>query len=94
MEKLYFIDEDSNHCYSLQQHLEEADNSDTEITLIEAIPDDGTADFIWCHVHEAVEKCDCTKKLCKDYHSKSGRGKCDNKGKLYLHGERVTFKTN
>ncbi len=93
MEKLYFRDEDSNHCYSLEEHLREAKQDDLkDVELIEAIPDDGTSDYIWCHVLDAVEKSQCSKKCCSYYESKSGRGRCDNKGSLYLHGEKKTFK--
>jgi hypothetical protein len=94
MEKFYFSDEDSTTCYPLSYHLESADKHEKEITLVEAIPDNNTTDFVWCHMFEAVEKCDCSKKFCNEYKSKSGRGRCENKGKLFMHGDRITFKVD
>ncbi len=92
-EKLYFKNIDSTTCCSLSDMLDEARCDGLEkITLVEAVPDDGTTDMIWCtHEGECVEKSDCKKSLCSYYSSKSGRGVCENRGSLYLHGEEITF---
>jgi hypothetical protein len=92
MEKLYFKNEDALNCYPLEDHLEEAkEDGLLDITLMEAIPDDGTSEYIWCQIYDCVQKCECSKKYCTRYESKSGRGKCANKGSLYFHGEKVKF---
>jgi hypothetical protein len=92
-EKLYFKDTDDTFCTSLQSRLEDARYEELKtITLVEAIPDDGTNDFVWCtHYMDCLEKNECKKSICQHYSSKSGRGKCENKGNLYLHGEEITF---
>lgn len=92
-EKLYFKDIDSTTCSSLSDMLNDArlDGLET-ITLVEAIPDNGTTDMIWCTYNgEVVEKSECKKSLCSYYSSKSGRGTCANRGNLYLHGEEIVF---
>lgn len=92
-EKLYFRDIDSTHCEPLVGLICEAEYDGLEkITLVEAIPDDGTSEFIWCVQHgECVERHDCKKALCSYYESKSGRGVCSNRGQLYFHGNEVVF---
>lgn len=92
--KLYFINKDSVICESLEDILDGAKSDGlTEITVLEAEPDKDTLDIIWCtHFLDCVEKSDCAKSLCSHYESKSGRGVCKNKGKLYTHGKEVTFK--
>jgi meiotically up-regulated gene 157 (Mug157) protein len=91
--KLYFRSVDDNICYSLQKHIEDAkDEGLTKITLIEAIADNSTNDYVWCNDYGDVgEKSLCNKANCPSYTSKSGRGKCEHRGKLYLHGEKVVF---
>jgi len=57
---------------------------------IEAIPDNDNKDFVWCSYYgEVTERQDCKKSMCSHYTSKSGRGVCSNRGKLYKHGETV-----
>ena len=92
-DKMYFKNKDSEICETLEGLLNEAKYDElTEITLVEAEEDDGTTDMIWCKYHgECVEKSECKKSVCSNYESKSGRGKCINKGQLYLHGESVKF---
>jgi len=92
-EKLYFKNIDDTTCYDLQTRIEDAQDEGLEkVTLIEAIPDNGNSDFVWCMHHvDCIEKNECKKSVCDYYKSKSGRGKCENKGNLYLHGEEVTF---
>lgn len=94
VEKLYFENEDSISCMGIENFLHDAKLEGlTEITVIEAIPDNGTSDYIWCQIYDCVQKDDCRKSVCSAYKSKSGRGKCENKGNLYLHGNKVTFST-
>lgn len=90
-EKLYFENEDSHHCYPLQHFIDDAKLEGLKtITVLEAEPSN-IDDFIWCTYYgEATEKSQCKKSECSKYSSKSGRGKCDNKGKLYNHGESIT----
>ena len=93
-DELYFKSIDDTHCQPLEYYLNDAKLEGlTEITLVKAYPDDGTTDFIWCTYNgECVEHIDCTKRECAYYESKSGRGVCKYRGKLYLHGEEETFK--
>lgn len=73
-EKFYFKNEDATNCYPLEYHLKEAkDDVLKEITLTEAIPDDGTEDYVWCQIYDCVQKSDCSKSVCPRYESKSGR---------------------
>jgi hypothetical protein len=92
-EKLYFKSVDDTICSSLIGFLDDAKWDGLEkITLIEAIPDNGNTETIWCTYYgEVGEKSECKKSICSHYSSKSGRGKCENRGNLYLHGEEVTF---
>lgn len=93
--KLYFENIDSIHCYKLEYHLHDAQFEGLEeITLVEALPDD-MKEFIWCTYYgDVVERNECKKSECPHYESKSGRGVCSNRGKLYRHGEEVTFKVD
>jgi len=91
--KLYFRSVDSTNCETIEDILHDGKIDElSEVTVLEAIPDNGTSEYIWCGIYDCVQKSDCKKSLCSSYKSKSGRGKCDNKGNLYLHGEEVTFK--
>lgn len=94
MEKLYFRSIDDTICETLEDIISDAKlDGLTEITVVEALPDDGTHGFIWCTVNgECIEQSECKKSQCSSYASTSGRGRCQNKGKLYLHGEERTFK--
>lgn len=91
--KLYFPNIDSTHCEPIEGLLAEAKYDGLkELTVVEAIPDNGTSEFIWCVQHgECVEKQNCKKALCSHYESKSGRGVCSNRGQLYFHGDEVVF---
>lgn len=91
--KLYFGSIDDTFCSPLEDRLEDArEEGLTEITLVEAIPDMNNPDFIWCmHYGEVTDRSECRKSQCTDYESKSGRGKCANRGNLYRHGEEATF---
>lgn len=92
-DKLYFRDEDDTICRPLSERLADAKAEDLKtITLFEAVRDKDTKDIIFCsHYGDCVEKSDCNKSICPDYESNSGRGVCSNRGKLYCHGEKITF---
>lgn len=92
--KLYFRDIDSEMCYGFEDHIIEAEDEGLEeVTLVEAVPDFDNKDYIWCMANGAcVERFECKKAYCTYYSSKSGRGVCENRGRLYRHGEKVTFK--
>ena len=91
-DQLYFKNEDSEFCYGLQHHLDDAKDEELKtITLIEAYPDDSVDDMIFCKELGVTDKCECSKSKCEEYKSNSGRGKCEHKGKLYTYGEEVKF---
>jgi len=92
-QKLYFKSIDDTMCTTLESHLEYAKSDGlTEITLIEALLDTDTNDFIWCtHDLEVVERSMCKKSECSYYRSKNNRGTCWHRGQLYCHGEEITF---
>lgn len=92
-QKLYFRSIDDTTCHPLEWHFDDARDEELEtIKLVEAIPDNSNPDYIWCGKAEAVEEKEyCNKNLCRDYCSKSGRGKCKHRGKLYEHGNEVVF---
>lgn len=94
-EKLYFKNEDSTFCYSLQDHINEAkEELLDEIDLIEAIPAPNE-DHVWCTYHgETIERNECKKSECSYYSSKSGRGVCEHRGSYFLHGEKVRFQVS
>lgn len=93
MDQMYFESIDGTTCQRLEYYLHDATVEGlTEITLIIAEPDDGTTDFVWCSYHgECAEHSECKKSICAHYETKSGRGVCKHRGKLYLHGEEVKF---
>ncbi|MGH2666022.1 hypothetical protein [Flavobacterium sp.] len=92
--KLYFKSIDDTMCQELDFFIHDAKLEElTEITLIEAVPDNNTSDHIWCTADgECVERSRCKKSQCESYESKSGRGVCEHRGHLYHHGEEVKFK--
>lgn len=91
-EKLYFESIDDIWCSPLKGFIDDAKNEKLkEITLVEAIPETDK-DFVWCtHEAEVIEQFMCKKSECPYYSSKSGRGVCEHRGNLYLHGEEVKF---
>lgn len=93
-EKLYFRFEDDTTCRPLNWHLDDArDEELVEVTLIEAVPDNDNPDYIFCGYHgEVGERSLCTKYGCPTYTSKSGRGVCQHRGRLFEYGEKITFK--
>ena len=91
-EKLYFLDSSSERCYPLDYFsLEKLEEVNYE--LYEAIPDNDNKDFIFCSlVVEVGEREFCKKSECKYYTSKSGRGVCSYRGKLFEVGKKVNVK--
>ena len=92
-EKLYFASQNCESCYSLEYFINEANYNQVQtIKLFEAIEDD-----IWMNQHFCkyngvpVDNCECKKKECSDYTSKSGRGKCLHRGKLYYPANEPVF---
>jgi len=92
-EKLYFDSIDDTTCYPIDGKIAMAKEVGLKsITVIEAVPDNDNPDHIFCmDSGEVEERQECKKSLCSSYSSKSGRGVCGNRGKLYSFGEEVTF---
>lgn len=91
-EKLYFTSIDDTFCMRLED-LSKDELEELDFELIEAIPDNNNPDYIWCtHFEEARGRSECSKSQCYAYSSKSGRGKCSQRGSLYQHGEKVNVK--
>ncbi len=92
-QKLYFLDASSEICHSLDYFsLEELEEVDYEI--YEAIPfNDSNTYYVFCSLYgEITEREFCKKSECKDYTSKSGRGVCSHRGKLFEVGKKVNVK--
>lgn len=89
----YFRNIDAEICRPLDYFLKYAKKDGLEtIKLVEAIRDLDTKEFIWCSLVELVaEREDCTKAECEFYTSTSGRGVCKHRGRLYYHGDEITF---
>ena len=91
-QKLYFLDTSSERCYPLGRFSFET-LEEVSYELYEAIPDDNIKDFIFCSLYGQVGDIEfCKKSQCKDYTSKSGRGVCSYRGKLFEKGEKVNVK--
>lgn len=92
--KLYFETIDDSICYPLEHHLHNARiDGLNSIKLIEAIPDNAESEYVWCsHEGEVTERTMCKKSQCPYYSSKSGRGVCEHRGRLYGYGRSVEFK--
>lgn len=90
--KLYFKNEDATLCSPLSGYINDAKIEGLkEVTLIEAIKCK-EQDYVFCRLDgEVLERCDCKKSICDNYSSKSGRGKCENRGITYTYGESITF---
>lgn len=92
-QKSYFLDTSSEICYPLDRFsLEELEEVDYEI--YEAIPlNDSNTYYVFCSLYsEITEREFCKKSQCKDYNSKSGRGVCSHRGKLFKVGKKVNVK--
>lgn len=92
-DKLYFASVDDTFCQPLEYFTHDASLEGLkEITLIEAVPDNDNPDYVWCtQMGEVTDRDRCRKSECSYYESKSGRGVCSSRGKLYQHGNEVTF---
>jgi hypothetical protein len=93
-EKLYFGSLDEEICRPLSYFIESVDSVDSakvqELILFEAVPDTGPEEFVFCqHYGEVADRDQCKKSVCPHYQSKSGRGKCEHRGKFYTHGKEV-----
>ncbi len=92
--KLYFIDEDAEHCYG-EQYFQRlmSEEGKQEIEVMEAVRAIGVPDFMYCKEYVGVfEKGECGK-VCPAYLPRNGKsGCCKHVGKLYEHGEKITLK--
>ena len=91
-EKLYFENEDSEICYPLSYHIDNArEEGLKEIELFEAIPDTTNKDIIWCSELETTgEKAECNK-TCPYYIAPEKGRICKRRGKLMEWGESFKF---
>lgn len=91
-EKLYFENEDSEVCYPLCYHIDNAkENGLSEIELFEAIPETGINDIIWCsEVGSTVDKSECDK-TCPEYSAPEKGRMCKRLGRLMTCGKQVKF---
>ena len=91
-DKLYFENEDSEICYPLEDHLNEAkDNEVDQIELFEAVPYKGK-EYVWCsYLGRCLERCECNKPSCNVYEKPKKGNICANRGSAFEHGEKVKF---
>jgi len=90
-EQLYFESEDSEHCYPLSHHIENAKADDLkEIELFEAIPcTDG--EMTWCtELEDVVESKTCNLE-CPYHESSEDSDTCKLKGQLMDWGDIKKF---
>lgn len=94
--KLYFGNEDSNNCYCLEDHINEAkEDGLNEVELIEAVQDDSVKHFCWCtYLGDCIERSECSKKFCDMYKKPEKGNACANRGQFYSFGEKVRFDVN
>jgi len=92
--KIYFKEIDSEMCYSLEYHIQEARiEGIKQIELFEAIPDNIKGMF-WCREYSEVTETGYCGKQCPSYNPRNGKsGMCRFRSNtLYSHGEKVTIK--
>lgn len=93
-QQLYFKNEDSEHCYTIEHHLEEAKEEGLEfITLFEAYPDPDK-DYFWCRSDDSIcfSSDNPCGKHCEDYQPRNGKfGICKHKTHCYTWGTQVKF---
>ena len=91
--KYYFESSDSEMCFDLEYHLDNARcNSLNEIELYEANPDNDNYHFYCTSFGECGIKGDCGRH-CRDYEPRNKKsGICKHKSKCYTHGDKVVFK--
>ena len=89
--KFYFENEDSEICYPLSYHIENAKEEGLkEIELFEAT-DTFSKDIVWCaELGATSEKSDCNKN-CPYYKTPTKGRICDFRGKLMECGEKIKF---
>ena len=89
--KLYFRSADSEFCYPLSYHIDEAKSG--EIELYEANPDTSSGMF-FCRAESVVCEDGTCGRECPDYDPRNKRsGMCRYRSnKLYTHGNKVKFK--
>ena len=91
-EQLYFLDSSQPFCRPLD-YFDKEELEEVDYEIYEAIPDNSNKDYIFCTVDgEVGEREFCKKIHCFYYESKSGRGVCKHRGKLYEFGEKVNIK--
>lgn len=92
-EVLFFENEDATSCHPLDHFISMVKSDGLkEISILEAIPDFRNEDHVWCgYVDAATERNECNKSSC-DAWIKGKGNVCDNRGRLYSHGEKVTLK--
>lgn len=93
-QQLYFLDEDSETCHTLEYHLENAKSDELkEIELFEAVPDP-SKDYFWCRADSSVCMSDDNPcgKSCEDYDPRNGKsGICKHKTHCYTWSNKVKF---
>lgn len=89
----YFRDEDSERCYPLKTHLEQAkEDGLTEIELFTAIPEK-VAGFRWCHAVDDIAESEYCGKCCEFYEPRNKKsGICKHQGSMYEPDKKVKFK--
>ena len=92
MKHLYFDNEDSEICYPLEDHLNEAkDNEVDQIEIFEAIPCKAK-EYVWCsYLGICLERCECNKPSCNVYEKPKKGNICANRGRAFAHGKKVKF---
>jgi len=92
MKKLYFENEDSPTCHTIDYFIDNSDPDQKEVKVYVAKPINDDS-FFWCKSVGEVAENGCCGKSCSDYAPKNGKsGMCKHKGKLYTHGKLVTIK--
>jgi hypothetical protein len=90
MKKLYFKDEDSEHCYP-EDHFQDVMRFSrlTKIKVFEAVKSKDK-NFIYCKEAQTCGEASECGKDCEDYTPKNGKnGCCKNRGTMYDFGSEV-----
>jgi hypothetical protein len=92
MAKLYFKDINDEMCYELSHFMREAIDEGLDVLeLFEAVEEPNTG-LLFCKAVDSVAEEGSCGKLCEFYTPINGRnGKCIYRGKVYSHGEKVSF---
>ena len=91
-EKLYFENEDSEICYPLEDHLNEAKGNEVDqIELFEAVPWK-SKEYVWCsYMCKSLDRSECNKPSCNIYEKPKKGNICANRGRAFGWGEKVKF---